>query len=163
MAYVDLNPVRAGMADTPEASDFTSVQHRIDHTCKKTGSSKRSDSKQTTSASKEQTRPNLMTFGGRMDQPDELPFSLNDYLELVDWSGRAIHPHKPGYIPEHYPKILERMELNPDALLTYLGRKDRDFHHVIGRPLAIRQAAAELGKKFLQGITAAQRLFPQRI
>ena len=29
MAYVDLNPVRAGIVDTPEASDYTSIQERI--------------------------------------------------------------------------------------------------------------------------------------
>jgi hypothetical protein len=27
--YVDLNPVRAGIAETPEASEHTSVQRRI--------------------------------------------------------------------------------------------------------------------------------------
>ena len=29
MAYVDLNPIRAGIAATPESSDLTSVQERV--------------------------------------------------------------------------------------------------------------------------------------
>ena len=30
MAYVELNPIHAGIAETPEASDFTSVPQRIE-------------------------------------------------------------------------------------------------------------------------------------
>ena len=29
LAYIDLNPVRAGIADTPEQSEHTSIQHRV--------------------------------------------------------------------------------------------------------------------------------------
>ncbi len=29
MVYVDLNPIRAGICETPEASDFTSIQQRM--------------------------------------------------------------------------------------------------------------------------------------
>ena len=29
MVYVDLNPIRAGMAETPEESDYTVIQQRI--------------------------------------------------------------------------------------------------------------------------------------
>ena len=37
MAYVDLNPVRATMAKTPEESDHTSIKHRVSYWKSATG------------------------------------------------------------------------------------------------------------------------------
>lgn len=34
MAYIDLNPIRAGIAQTPETSKHTSIRHRIKSACK---------------------------------------------------------------------------------------------------------------------------------
>ena len=41
----------------------------------------------------------LLTFDGDAEGQG-IPFALGDYLELVDWSGRAIRSDKRGYIPE---------------------------------------------------------------
>jgi len=54
------------------------------------------------------------------------------------------------------------LQMSPEALLNYLRKPDKDFHHVIGRTQAIEQTAKKLGRAFLHGIRAAHRLFPQR-
>ena len=153
MAYVDLNPIRAAMAETPEASDYTSIQQRVNEI---------NASEPVETEDLAVVIPRLMGFSGKLDSDDGLPCELKDYLELVDWSGRAIHPHKRGKIDDQQPKILQRLQIEPSALLRYLSRKDR-FHHVIGSKASIREAAIKLRKRFLQGIAAAERLFPQRI
>ena len=74
MAYVDLNPVRAGIVDTPESSDFTSIQERIQTSCRKSSC-------------------DLLPFANKAkdcEQYKAIPFELNEYIALVDWSGRAI-------------------------------------------------------------------------
>ena len=100
MAYVDLNPVRAGMADTPEKSEFTTIQERIKRAV--TG-------KQTLQPT------SLMPFVGnpREGMPKGLPFRFADYLELVDWTGRAIRKDKRGAIPDNLPPVLERLQIDP--------------------------------------------------
>jgi len=113
MAYVDLNPVRAGMAEDLETSDYTSIQDRI----------------RELRGVPRQEGPALMPFGEAEREGQKqalLPFGLKDYLELVDWSGRAIRADKRGYIRPHTPK-----------LLSLLGLTERDW----------RVLAAETGKE----------------
>ena len=73
MAYVDLNPIRAKMAETPETSDHTSIKQRI------------------AAAKNNETPKNLAQFVGnpREPMPQGLPFTLKDYIELVDWTGSS--------------------------------------------------------------------------
>ena len=92
MAYVDLNPIRAGMAKTPETSDFTSIKQRITEILN----------------TQDSTPHGLMSFAGnpRKEMPKGLPFRLTGYIELVDWTGRIIREDKRGVIPEIQPAIL---------------------------------------------------------
>ena len=104
MAYVDLNPVRAQMAETIEQSDYL---HQKTH-------SKRSADEKT------QDHPNqpktLFPFAGspRQPMPEGLPFKLEEYLELRDWTGRILREDKRGAIHEQTPPILKRLNIDPE-------------------------------------------------
>lgn len=154
MAYVDLNPIRAGMAETPEDSDFTSLQQRIQALSPTTGQEAKKDSEDL-----EAIIPELLDFAGNDHDDSGLPFALDDYLELVDWSGRAIHPAKRGKIPDEAPPILNRLGIRPDRFIKYLARRERGFYVILGTPDSFRQAIASLGRRFFKGISAANRLF----
>jgi hypothetical protein len=54
-----------------------------------------------------------------------LPLSLDDYLALLDWTGRQIRSDKRGVIPAELRPILERLSINAEAWLdtvTCFGR-----------------------------------------
>ncbi|HTE41260.1 MAG TPA: hypothetical protein VK629_10530, partial [Steroidobacteraceae bacterium] len=88
MAYVDLNPIRAGIAATPETSEYTSVHQRIK-----------------VLHGKSSTGPALRRFHQSGVKRDSLPFLLEDYLHLVDWTGRAIRKNKRGAIDQTLPPM----------------------------------------------------------
>jgi len=95
MAYVDLNPIRAGLADRPEQSDYTSLKQRL-------------DGEQPAAPA---LPPLLLPFASQR-KSDGLPYAFTDYLMLVDWTGRAIRADKHGHIPAHLAPILARLGLD---------------------------------------------------
>ena len=97
MAYVDLNPIRAKVANTPKTSKHTSIQKRLEST-------------------KQPTTHSLMPFVGnpRQDMPKGIAFSLKDYCELVDITGRIIRNDKAGHIDHQQHPILQRLGLSDE-------------------------------------------------
>jgi REP element-mobilizing transposase RayT len=140
MAYVDLNPIRATMAKTPERSDFTSIQQRIKHP-KDHG---------------------LRRFAGHSDDLDGIPYSLMDYVQLVEWSGRVMREGKKGFIPPDTPPILSRLGMAPDKLLEFVSRK-QGYPRAIGPLEQVRQLARELGGRFFKGLAVSKRLYAKPV
>jgi len=116
MAYVDLNPIRAQTAKTPEASDHTSFKARA------AKDTQRSQVKAAIQALYERgellytdiaIKP-LMAFA---DQPashpsQRLPIGADDYGMLVDALARCAVPEKQGRITGDLPSLIERMGLS---------------------------------------------------
>lgn len=163
MAYVDLNPIRADIAETPETSDFTSVQQRIaDWRASQNpdpAAPKPSVPKNTESL--ESTIVQLLGFrddGGKGDEK-AIPYSTTDYLELVDWSGRAIVEGKKGAIPDYLPPILHRLNMRPEQYLAYIREPKFGFANALGALDKLKAYAEHFEKAFLKGQTAAAALF----
>jgi len=137
MAYVDLNPIRAAMASTPEASDYTSVQERIEH-------------------------PDN-DLAPCSDQGDGgIPVNLRDYLELVDWGGREVKHNKRGYIPTHTPPILTRLRMDAAPVLDYLANDDLPSFGALGPVSRLKAFAKSVGRSFIKGHVLGDRLCPER-
>ncbi|WP_372972176.1 transposase [Marinobacter sp.] len=118
MAYVDLNPVRAAMADTPEDSDHTSVKERLAPQFDLAQAMQNQLDSGYLRQFPVSLKPLLNFEGNERDSVQRgILFSLSDYLELVDYTGRSIHPSKRGYIPDTKPPILTRLGLSPDEWL----------------------------------------------
>ena len=139
MAYVDLNPIRAAMARTPEDSDYTSVQARIKY-------------------------PDSDWLAPFKEQAGSgIPFSLKDYLELVDWGGREVKNNKRGYIPADIPPILHRLKMNSAPVLGYLAKDDLPSPGAIGPIGMLRAFAESIGQKFIKGHVLGSRLCPEKV
>ena len=139
MAYVDLNPIRAAMAKTPEQSDYTSIQERIN-------------------------QPES-EYLSRLDPgiDNAIPINLKDYLELVDWGGREIKRNKRGHIPAQAPPILARLKMNASPVLDYLAKDDLPGFGAMGPVSMLKAFANSVGRKFIKGHAFGNRLCPERI
>lgn len=152
MSYVDLNPIRAQMAETPETSDFTSIQQRIRQWHK--------------SQLAEQTlmtpTPKLMPLVKQHRDPHihSIGFTLADYLELVDWAGRALRDDKRGAIDSTQPPILQRMGIEPEAFLEHLGGNHKEVYpSVMGRLKNIKHVCRQWEKSFIRGMGQSRLLY----
>ena len=146
MSYVDLNPIRAKMAETPETSDYTSIKQRIE-------ALKNSDSKDSVP---------LITLSSdnQQDHPNSFAFSLDDYIQLVDWAGRAIIPKKRGFITQSEQPILNRLNIHTEGFVELMQKKD-DLSQlsVMGSAASLSHYIDQLDKKFVRGMSINQRLF----
>ena len=140
MAYVDLNPIRAGIAPTPEQSSFTSIQLRIK------------------AAIKGEQPTALLAFTGNehQDKTTGIRFSLKDYLILVDETGRVIREDKRGAIDAKSAQILSRLHISDESWLKLTTNFEGIFTGAVGTAEHLCEFTEHVGLKRVHGIVNAQ-------
>jgi REP element-mobilizing transposase RayT len=131
MTYVELNPIRAKMAATPEDSDHTSLQLRVKAALK---------GKQPTE---------LLPFidNEKLNQPKGINFSLKDYLELVDETGKIIRDDKRGVVSAHATKILTRLNISAANWIKITSEFGTLFHGPVGTLQELTSYCEHLDKR----------------
>jgi len=152
MVYVDLNPIRADICQTLEASEYTSVKQRLEQI---------STPKTNTTKTTQQTTPiiKLAPFIGSSLKDDGIAFTLNDYLELADWTGRIVRDDKRGHIKSGTPGILQKLQLDEQTWIETVQGYSNGFHVFIGPEVQLKSLCRKQKRHWVRGINMCRKLF----
>jgi len=158
--YVDLNQIRAGEALTPEDSTHSSVAFRLRATRAKCGDPMPGDQWLAPLTLESNQLGEVPSAAGyRASDRGLLPISLADYTRLLDWVGRQVRGTHKGVIPAHLAPILERLQLKESDVAETVVQFPRWFPRMAGTADQLTARAAQVGRRWLQGVRHAGRVF----
>ena len=178
MAYVDLNPVRAKIAESLEDSEFTSAYDRLTaESAKRKASSfagptadrkglRIKAKREKTAKQLEELEENARARARAswlvdLDGPEGPIERLSErmYLRLVDLTGRQIREDKRGHISPEVTPILEALDIDAEAWVQNVENYGKLFYRVAGKVDELVQAAKECGVSWFKGHKGSRSLF----
>jgi len=174
MVYIDLNPVRAKMAESIQDSEYTSGQDRfvaelakkrIQEYRKRRRAGEILTERQAALLAAARQRAKradwLVSFNGA-DSPLR-GTCASTYLELADWTGRQVRKGKRGAIPGHILPILQDLDINTDRWVKTVERYGSLFHRLVARAEEMAKAAGVQGLQWFHGVRACRELYADRV
>jgi REP element-mobilizing transposase RayT len=157
-AYIDLNPVAAGIAITPEESLHTSFHARVEH-CRQAGElDGLKDGLSTETSQTEMERTHwLLPIEDRREQGEAVlgllgGFTFSCYARLLDWTSRLLRTGKARVNPE-LASIFARLHIDAErwqSTLQSLLRPGKLVGQYFGRLQNLREMAARHGKRWVK-------------
>jgi hypothetical protein len=145
MAYVDLNPVRAGMCKTLRDSAHTSVRQRLE-----------SASTPFLKAPGGESRQEALRPVAGLDAEILAELTESSYIELVRWTGFQANPEKRGKLAaseEASPDSLWAVADHPQEWIRRVQGTESRYYRAIGSAEALMLKAADLGQRWLKGVS----------
>lgn len=163
MAYVDLNPIRAGIAQTPEASHFTSIHDRIlALRNRQPGKNGQFSLKKNRYISDQKNPAKWLTPFINEVGDNQLPIidmQAEEYFNLVDWTGRQVRSDNKSNIPENLAPILSRLGIDANLWRGTVNGYGSLFHRAVGKVESMVDAAHKAGLLWFGGIRNCARAF----
>jgi hypothetical protein len=161
--YVDLNPIVAGEAKSPQTARYTSIYQRIQARQQRANAKDRADGWLAELTIRPGTEEDAVVSSSRTGRRASdwglLPISLESYLKLLNWTARQLREGKRSTIPGDLEAVLDHLDVKSDAWLDTVEGYEDLFCHVIGPPAAMANAADRMGVRCLKGTPASKRVF----
>lgn len=132
MLYIDLNPVRAGLASTPESSEFTSLKYRL----------KNNQAKCTNNIDK------IFNTTGNGDNLISVTFE--QYLMLIDETARCVIKGKSAMNADLLP-IMERLQVESTQFLNASNSFESSFSQIAGNVHSMQKYARYYNRRQMKG------------
>jgi rRNA processing protein Krr1/Pno1 len=143
--YVELNPIRAKLAESLKTSELTSIQDRV-------------------LAPLKLHTPPVLAARERVEvlvtpeQFSEGTFSTQEYLKLVSETAKEFLESKNLKIGQR-DALLDRLGVNCGVWTNHVRHFGRRFKRVAGTAASMREAAEKAGKNWYHGICSARTVF----
>lgn len=158
--YVDLNPIRAGIATTPENSRFTSAYDRIRSKHARDGAVETRAA--WLSPAEVGTHLNDLDEGhpiSRASNRGFLDMKLDEYLELLEWTCCQTLADQRTDVPAALQPVLNRLQVSEGIWIDTVLNFGRWFHRAAGRPASLCKEASRRGRRWLAGIRHSRQAF----
>lgn len=163
--YVDLNPLRANLAESIEKAIYTSLYDRLRAEAARSGRGPESDAQADAWLAPLQLDPREKAPKGpsrsglRISDHGFLEMTLEEYCELAKWTFLNTGKSKSGPMPEKLERLLRSKGLVPEHWCYVTERYMHCFGRCVGRAESV-QAVAELQQvKWIRGISQCRRYF----
>ncbi len=149
MAYVDLNPIRAGMAATLEESDFTSIQARLFN---------RAQHKADQPVGDKPVR--LLSFVDQQaDTQTVLPVCESAYFSWVRYLGSAGWGDGPQSMPEQVVTMFQMLDTQVEMFLATLTDLEKLYPVRMGCYGTLVRHARHAGLRWSHGVAHSRKIY----
>ena len=84
---------------------------------------------------------------------------FEEYLALLDWTGRQIRADKRGVIPADLAPILDRLQIRQEKWVESIQHFGRWFGRAVGTAAHVADAAQQHGRQWYQGVNRCAASF----
>ena len=162
--YVDLNPIRAGEAGSPETACYTSAYQRIQAQQQRKNARDRADGwlaelSLRDGSVQDPRKVYSSRTGRRASDLGVLSISWENYLKLLRWTGRQMRSGARSTVPRDLEAVLDQLLLRADTWLETVRDCQQAFCHAVGAPAGLAAVAERMGRRCLKGASASRHAF----